>query len=82
MIYHTSINNIINNHANSFIIGGSGNTIHFDLSNFEDTNNFEYIINSRDSIISASTNSEFKSVKEPSVHLLNRMKICLTHLLA
>ena len=55
------INNIINNHANSFIIGGSGNTIHFDLSNFEDTNNFEYIINSRDSIISASTNSEISN---------------------
>ena len=53
--------NLINNHANSFIIGGSGNTIHFDLDDIAVTNNFESIINSRDCSISASTNVEINN---------------------
>jgi hypothetical protein len=60
-------NNLINNHANSFIIGGSGNTIHFDLDAVIATNNFEQIINSRDSSISASTNVEINNSVDVSI---------------
>ena len=51
--------NTIENHSNSFIIGGSGNTIHFDLDDLAigNANGLEAIINSRGSSISASTNS-------------------------
>lgn len=54
-------NNIINNHSYSTIINGSGNTIHFDLADFNYPHALEMIENSKDSIISASTMSKISS---------------------
>jgi hypothetical protein len=54
-------NNEVYNHSYSTIINGSGNTIHFDILDFNNPNNFEMIENSVDSVISASTLSKISS---------------------
>jgi hypothetical protein len=59
--------NKINNHAFSTIINGSGNTIHFDLADFNYPYALEMIENSKDSIISASTMSKISSSESMTI---------------